>query len=81
MAPQLDTVARRRAGEWLVVKVNTEELSDLAGRYRIQSIPTLAVVRGGRELSRAAGARSAADIEQLVERALSPEADTGRAQA
>lgn len=76
MAPQLDTVARRRAGQWLVVKVNTEELPDLAGRYRIQSIPTLAVVRGSRELARAAGARSAADIEKFVEQTLAAEAAT-----
>ena len=73
MAPQLDIVAQRRAGQWLVVKVDTEALPDLAGRHRIQSIPTLAVFTGGREVARAAGARAAADIEKFVEQTLSGE--------
>ena len=82
MAPQLDIVAQRRAGQWLVVKVDTEQLPDLAGRHRIQSIPTLAVFRGGREMARAAGARPAAESRSSSNRrcrATQRRAEAGRA--
>ena len=49
MAPQLATAAQRLAGKALVVKVNTEDNPDLAQRFRVQSIPTLAIFHDGRE--------------------------------
>ena len=66
MAPELDKVAKGAAGEWLIVKVNTDAVPELGERFRIRSIPTLAVFQGGREIHRAAGARSAGDIRSLV---------------
>ena len=45
-----------------MVKVDTDAVTDIARRFRISSIPTLAIVHRGREIQRAAGARSAADI-------------------
>jgi thioredoxin 2 len=69
VAPELNKVAARQKGRVLVVKVNTEELSDLAQRFRIQSIPMLAVFGGGKELARSAGARPADDIEAFIEQA------------
>jgi len=68
MAPQLATAAQRLAGKALVVKVNTEDKPDLAQRFRIQSIPTLAIFHDGREATRAVGAQSASAIEALVSR-------------
>ena len=69
VAPELKKVAERQKGRVLVVKVNTEELSDIAQRFRIQSIPMLAVFGGGKELARSAGARPAGDIEAFIEQA------------
>jgi thioredoxin 2 len=66
MAPQLETAAQHLAGKALVVKVNTEDNPDLARRFRIQSIPTLAIFHDGREVTRAVGAQSASAIEALV---------------
>jgi thioredoxin 2 len=70
VAPELEKVARAAAGEFLVVKVDTEALPALAQRYRISSIPTMAVLRGGRELTRTSGARPAPDILAFVRGAL-----------
>jgi thioredoxin 2 len=69
VAPELVKVAGRNAGRFLVVKVNTDALTDLGERFGIRSIPTLAVFAGGREVARTAGARPAADIEAFVENA------------
>ena len=67
VAPELERVARDAAGRLLVVKVNTDQVTDVAARFRISSIPTLAVVFRGQELDRAAGARPAADILSFVD--------------
>jgi thioredoxin 2 len=66
VAPELQKVAARQAGQMLVVKVNTDALPDLGERFGIRSIPTLAVFSGGREVGRTAGARPAEEIEAFV---------------
>ena len=66
VAPELQKVAARQAGRMIVVKVNTDELSDLGQRFNIRSIPTLAVFANGSEVARISGARSASDIEAWV---------------
>jgi thioredoxin 2 len=71
VAPELKKVAERRAGRALVVKVNTDVLTDLGERFGIRSIPTLAIFAGGRELTRSSGARPAAEIEALLDRVAS----------
>jgi thioredoxin 2 len=69
VAPELERVARSGAGRYLVLKVNTDVQQEIAARFRIQSIPTLALVVGGREVQRIAGARSAAEILAFADRA------------
>jgi thioredoxin 2 len=70
VAPELEKVAARNAGRWLVVKVNTDVCTDLGERFRIRSIPTLAVFSSGREVARTSGARPAADVERFINDAL-----------
>jgi thioredoxin 2 len=69
VAPELEKVARTQAGRVAVVKVNTDALPDLGGRYQIRSIPTMALFVGGKEVERVSGARPAAAIVELIERA------------
>ena len=56
VAPVLEELARERAGELKVVKVNVDEEPQLARRFRASSIPTLVVLRGGQEVDRIVGA-------------------------
>jgi thioredoxin 2 len=66
MAPEFEKAALHLAGKALAVKVNTEAEPELGERFGIRSIPTIAVFRNGREVTRVAGARPAADIERLA---------------
>lgn len=70
VAPEMARVAERNAGKLLVVKVNTDVDPKVGAEHRIQSIPTMAVFQGGREVSRTMGARPAAQIEGFVRQAL-----------
>jgi thioredoxin 2 len=66
MAPEFERAAGRLEPRLRLVKVDVDEEPDLANRYGIQSIPTLAVFHQGKEVARRAGAMSAADLERWV---------------
>jgi thioredoxin 2 len=70
VAPELERVARANSGRYLVVKVNTDVVTDVAARFTIRSIPTLALVYKGREIDRLTGVRPASEIEAFAARAL-----------
>jgi thioredoxin 2 len=70
VAPELKKVAAAHRGRLIVAKVNTEALGDLAARHGIQSIPTMALFNGGREVARTVGARPAAGIEAFIDEAI-----------
>jgi thioredoxin 2 len=66
VAPEIAKVAASNAGRFIVIKVNTDALPELGERFRIRSIPTMAIFEGGRETARTAGAMPAAQIETFV---------------
>src|SRR5512135_2792007 len=62
MAPAFVQAATQLEPHMRLAKLNTEEAQELAARYNIRSIPTLALFRNGREVARQAGAMDAANI-------------------
>jgi len=59
MAPAYAQAAGRLEPHARLLKVDTEASQDLAARYNIRSIPTIALFQGGREIARQAGAMDA----------------------
>jgi len=51
-------------------KVDTEANQDAGARHNIRSIPTVAIFKGGKEVSRISGARSASDLASWVQQNL-----------
>ena len=49
-----------------VGKINVDEQQELAAEFKVMSIPTLAVVKGGVVVKKSVGAKSKADILDLV---------------
>ena len=66
MNPIVVSLARRRRGEIMVIKVNTDDIPQLAGAYGIMGIPTFIVFRKGLELGRTSGALSEGDFSLWV---------------
>jgi thioredoxin 2 len=64
MAPAFEQAAANLEPGVRLIKIDTETAPNLAARFAIRSIPTLAMFRGGREVTRQAGAMGAADIER-----------------
>lgn len=67
MAPHFETVARDLEPQMRFAKVNSDEESSLAARFRIRSIPTLLVFRGGREVGRQSGAMDANSLKRWLQ--------------
>ena len=67
VAPEFAKVAAESAGRWIVAKVNTEQVPRLASRFRVTSIPTMAIMKGGVEVARQMSAMPAARIRQFME--------------
>ncbi len=70
VGPEVVKVAQKRAGDWLVVKANTEADPQVGTEHGVRSIPLMAVFQGGKEVGRTAGARPAPAIEQFVQQSL-----------
>jgi thioredoxin 2 len=70
MAPEFERAAALLEPAVRLVKVNVDAEPALAQQFRVQSIPTLALVFKGRELARAPGARSAAPLVEWTRAAL-----------
>ena len=63
--PIIDEIANER-GDIAVGKVNVEIESDLAKEYSVYSIPTLVVIRDGKEIARSVGAKNKEQILSLL---------------
>ena len=68
MAPVFADLAGRQAGQALVVKVDTDRNPAVASRFAIRSIPTIVVLRNGREVARQVGAAPIPVLEELLRR-------------
>lgn len=66
MAPLLDDIARRRQGDVLVVKLDTDRNPQTGMRFGIRGIPTLIVFRGGKEVARKVGAVPPAELDAFL---------------
>ena len=65
LSPIVDEIAQKRT-DIKVVKVNIDDEQELAERFRVMSIPTLMVVKGGRVTASSAVVRPRAAIEAMI---------------
>jgi thioredoxin 2 len=70
MAPAFEEAAISMPLQVQFVKVNTEEHSAIGGKYNIESIPTLIVCKGGKEVDRLSGALSASRLQSWVRQSI-----------
>jgi thioredoxin 1 len=69
-APIVEILARKYQGKMLFARVNTDDCTDLAGRFKVEAIPTLVILRDGVVGWRAVGLRSEADLTTAIDKAL-----------
>jgi len=66
VAPVVDELARSYVGKVIFGKLNVDENPQTAGRFSIMSIPTLLIMKNGREVDRIIGAVPKQVIESSI---------------
>ena len=67
ISPTVDALAEEMSGKLKVVKLNTDEAGDVAGRYGVMSIPTLLVFKGGEVVETLVGNQSKQSIANKLQ--------------
>jgi thioredoxin 2 len=70
IAPVIEELAVEMAGRVRVAKLNVDENPLTASRFGLRSIPTLLVIKAGREVERIVGAQPKQEIVRRLERAI-----------
>ena len=66
VVPLVEEIANERS-DIKVVKVNVDEQPELAAQYQVMCIPTLVVIRNGKVVKRAMGARPKRAILSMLD--------------
>lgn len=70
LTPEIDALAEAYQGKALVVKVNIDDLPELASTYKVMSVPTLLVIKNGQEVKRIVGFRPRKEISAALDGAM-----------
>ncbi len=70
IAPVIDQLAMELAGRVRVVKLNVDDNPRTAARFDLRSIPTLLVLKDGREVDRLVGVQPKQEIARRLEQVI-----------
>ena len=70
MAPVVDAMAEKYAGRLVVGKLNVDENMATARRFRVRSIPYMAVFKGGEVANSLLGAGGEAALDEMIQSVL-----------
>ena len=68
LAPVLDELAGEMAGRVRFAKLNVDENPSTASRFQVRSIPTLLLLKDGREIDRMLGVQPRSEIVRRLQR-------------
>ena len=70
IAPVLEELAKEMAGRVKIAKLNVDENQVTASSFGVRSIPTLLVLKAGREVDRIVGVQPKAELARRLERVI-----------
>jgi thioredoxin 1 len=70
VGPAVEQIGKTMAGKVKVAKLNVDENQEIAMRYNIQSIPSLLLFKGGKEIARRIGAAPKEAYVKFIENSL-----------
>ncbi len=73
VSPIVEELSKEYEGKVNFVKVNVDQNRDLASKYNILSIPTLAIFRKGEVVAQTAGASSIESIRNYIDKNIGTE--------
>jgi len=70
IAPVIDELAKDYSGRIGFAKLNVDDNPKVAAEYRVRSIPTLLIIKGGKPMTQIVGLRSKAELKKHLDSAL-----------
>ncbi|WP_033345391.1 thioredoxin [Catenuloplanes japonicus] len=70
VTPLLEEIAKEMGDQVTIVKLNIDENPETAMAYRVMSVPTLTIFKGGQPVKSVAGAKPKGALINLIESAL-----------
>ena len=70
VSPAIAQIAKELKGKITTVKINVDKKPAIAGKYQVQSIPTIMLFRGSESIMRLQGALPYERLKAEIERAL-----------
>lgn len=70
VAPYMEQLSEEYMGKAAVGKVNVDEEGELAAKFRVMSIPTVMLFKGGQVVEKIIGARSKDEFAGLIKKNL-----------
>lgn len=70
LSPTVEEIADEYEGKVTVAKCNVDDCEEIAGKYRVMSIPTLIYIKDGQVVDRTVGLVSKEDIEGRLSKLL-----------
>lgn len=68
LGPVLDKLSEELGDKVKFTKVNTQDEPDLAGKFDVQALPTVVLLKDGREVDRFMGLRDADFVKEFIEK-------------
>jgi len=76
VAPVVEELANEYAGKLQVMKLNTDENPEIAGRYQVMSIPTIMFFEDGKPVEKLIGARPKRQFKDVIDSLLAQSSAT-----
>ncbi|WP_447972845.1 thioredoxin [Nitrospira sp. Kam-Ns4a] len=76
VAPIIEELASEYDGKLRVLKLNTDENPEIAGRYQVMSIPTILFFKNGQPVEKLVGARPKRQFKEVIESLLAQQSAT-----
>ena len=76
VAPVVEDLANEYAGKLRVMKLNTDENPEIAGRYQVMSIPTILFFKDGKPVEKLIGARPKRQFKDVIDSLLAQRTPT-----
>lgn len=76
VVPIVEELANEYAGKLRVMKLNTDENPEIAGRYQVMSIPTILFFKNGLAVEKLVGARPKRQFKEVIDSLLTQSSAT-----
>jgi thioredoxin 1 len=70
VAPEVEAIAESYADKALICKVNVDEQASIAAEFRVMSIPTLVLMKDGKEVNRIVGYKTRRELAKALDNLL-----------